>query len=291
MPVKSQKREMCPRAGFVILTKGIKEYVMTTKCKTWSCEICRKTNLAYVKLRMEYGCSILEEFYLITVTLQAESSHGRDARAVRIVWEELIRFLKLRSSSLAWMKIVELTKKGVPHLHLLVGGLGKRKDSCARKGEFSYKVMNVFRTCKEDCLIHEWAQAWYGVTGDSFVVDVRKGYAPGRLANYLGKYLTKSYYHREELEEMGFKRRWSCSRNWPSPDKMQTVTTENGGWDKTEIIKGYGNELLRDKALEDRGAPALEQVGDLVAKGIQSKNRRRAALAAVERQISGSKNL
>lgn len=291
MTVKSNKRVICPRSGFIILTKGYREFVMTTSCKTWSCEICRKRNLAYVKLRMEYGCSALGEFYLITVTLQADSAHGRDARAVRTVWEQLIRFLKLKSPQLTWMKIVELTKQGTPHLHLLVGGLGKRKDSCARKGEFKHSVKNTFRACAEDCLIHEWSQAWFGVTGDSWVVDARKGSTPARLANYLGKYLTKSYYHRKDLEEMGFKRRWSCARNWPSPTKMETITAQEGGWDKTEMIKGYGNEMLRRRVEADKDSIALEQVGDLVAINLMNKNRKRAALAAVERQISGSQDI
>lgn len=254
---------MCPRSGYVILDSRVRTYVMKTTCKTWGCDICRTKVLSYVKMRMEYGCLILGAFYLITVTLKTGSEHARDAVAVRMVWEQLIRFLKLRSPNLTWFKIVELTKAGTPHLHLLVGGLTKRQDSCERRGGFRHTLVKVHRTCKVDCLIHEWGKAWYAVTGDSFVVDAREGYSPARLANYLGKYLSKGFYHRQDLKDLGFKRRWSCARNWPKPKKMETRMSSEGGWDKVEMVKGYGmRDYLSRRADADQHSYQLEQVGD-----------------------------
>ena len=114
-----------------------------------------------------------------------------------------------------------------------------------------------------DCLIHEWGKAWFGVTGDSFVVDVRKGYSPARLANYLGKYLVKGFYHREDLKAMGFERRWSCARNWPKPAVLETKVQSEGGWNNTRVVSGYGFRDYFERRVEaDKHLPALVQVGD-----------------------------
>ncbi len=94
-------------------------------------------------------------------------------------------------------------------------------------------------------------------------MDCRKGYSPARLANYLGKYLSKGFYHRKELEELGFKRRWSCARNWPRPDKLETRMSSEGEWEKVEIAEGYGlRDYLERRVEADRHSPVLEQVGD-----------------------------
>ena len=286
--LKVEIKERCPKAGFIILTnyQG-RSFVMGTKCKTWRCIVCRKSVLSYVKMRMEYGCLTLGRFYLITVTFQAESESAKDAAHVRARWEQLIRFLKQRSPNLTWMKIVELTKKGVPHLHLLVGGVGKRTDSCAPKGyEFKFNVHTIHQRCAKDCLIHEWSRAWYAVTGDSFVVHARKGYSPARLANYLGKYLVKGFYQREDLKEMGFERRWSCARNWPRPEKLETITSANGGWAKTQIVSGYGlRDQMAERVERDKDAGALQRVGDQKVLDIQKEKVEAGARRRLDKQL------
>jgi len=241
---------------------------------------------------MEYGSLAVGKFFLITVTLEANGGIWKDARRVRVVWEQLIRYLKLRSPKLTWFKVVELTKKGTPHLHLIVGGLGNRVASCFPKGEFKYTLERVHQVCKVDCLIHEWGKAWFGVTGDSFVVDAREGYSAARLANYLGKYLTKGFYHRAEMERMGFKRRWSCARNWPSPAKLQTRYGSERAWERVEIITGYGfRDWFKERMERDKGSRDIEQVGDDLLLTLRGNKRKSAALVALERNLKSAENV
>lgn len=126
-----------------------------------------------------------------------------------------------------------------------------------------------------DCLTHEFAKAWLDVSGDSFVVDCRKGYSAGRLANYLGKYLTKSFSDRENLKAMGFIRRYSRSQNWPSVPKLETVVQKAGGWDKVEIVQNSDNwTKWKQRAAADRDSTLLERVGDDLTEIIAKKRDR-----------------
>lgn len=103
--------------------------------------------------------------------------------------------------------------------------------------------------CKEDCLEHELAKAWYDITGDSWIVDSRKILGARGAAAYLSKYLIKAYDNRAELERRGFARRWSCSRNWPAPERMQLAITNSGGWD-TSYFMG-ANSVMKDVLREE----------------------------------------
>lgn len=104
------------------------------------------------------------------------------------------------------------------------------------------------------------ANLWYGVTQDSFVVDVRDVTSPGGIAAYLAKYLSKSFMTgRYELLEKGYKRRYQRSANWPGGEKMQFKATLEENWVAQEF---HSNPIEMPGVLVD-GTPAARRVGVL----------------------------
>ena len=111
-------------------------------------------------------------------------------------------------NKMSWLKVVEATKRGIPHHHLVVGGItGNERVDCGRPG---------YVQCVVDCVRHGFASAWFAVTGDSYIVHVRVVQGARKGASYMGKYLTKTLQGGDALEELGFGRRFSKSANWPS---------------------------------------------------------------------------
>lgn len=258
---------------------------MQTSCKTWGCTVCRKKCLALARMKMVYGCLKVGDYWLITATLKLGSRWAVNAASVRMVWERWLQLLKLTFPNLKWWRVIELTKKGTPHIHVVMGGLDRsRPDSCYDEmDETPYSEAFVRSPCKVDCLMHELARSWLDVTGDSFVVDAREGYSPGRLANYLGKYLIKGFYHRREMEERGWVRRYSSSRNWPRVGLLQTETQANGGWERVVMHPGYyrRSEML-ERVAYDHDSALLKRTGDDLALALQEKG----SLKGYERRLS-----
>jgi len=118
-----------------------------------------------------------------------------------------------------------------------------------------------------DCVEHEIAKVWYGITGNSWVVDCREVWSPAGASSYIFKYLDKGFDDRESLEALGFKRRWSCSRDWPSPERMQFVITMSKGWQSTQFIKkgSQWESFLREEVESSKGAAYAMKVGTPLA--------------------------
>lgn len=112
--------------------------------------------------------------------------------------------------------MVELTKKGQPHLHIVALRLEGSKGVLEREAR----------------------EAWYEATGDSYIVDVRPITSKYGIGFYLGKYLEKGFAHREEMVDLGFLRRWSASGGWPRAGKL-TLTTETGEVLSAVEAQGY----------------------------------------------------
>lgn len=283
------KAAKCPRWGFIKLTTRIgRSYVTQTVCKTWGCPVCWKKVIALVRMKMEIGCLRLGLCYLITVTFGWDTGLARDADSVHKAWTRFLRLLRKRSSNqeIAWFKIIELTRKGMPHLHLLVGGLSKRNASCVKQGRkvpYSVKWINAY--CEKDCLIHEWGKSWLWATGDSFVVDAKEVYNPGGAAGYLTKYLVKGMVNHEELAELGFGRRYSSSRNWPRAEAIRLAGSQKG-WESVEIVpRWFRRNEMEELENYSRGKEAMVRIGDdlaLVLTGAKKKKVFRKKLEAMK---------
>ncbi len=254
--------EACDRRGAIILARKdpssfladkTERWVLGTVCKTWRCPTCRLKRHAMVKMRIVYGCTTLAASWFITLTYARDAAGNEDALSVGRDWYRFLRRLKTTNPNLCWFRVIELTKKSQPHLHLIVGGL---------------------ETANELTIERDFRDAWAMATRrrgavQSFIVKAIKVQSAHKAAGYMAKYMVKAFYdHRLQLEQMGFLRRFSRSRNWPSPAPLHLEGLVNG----TLINLGYRaryeltpQEQLSLQEAQEVYPEALARTGDDLA--------------------------
>ncbi len=92
------------------------------------------------------------------------------------------------------------------------------------------------------------SNVWREATGDSFIVDVQRVLGAAGAAGYMAKYLLKNSGSREALEAAGFLRRFSRSRDWPSPAPMKisgVVSTLWASGSLPEAAYGLDEETMK----------------------------------------------
>lgn len=89
-------------------------------CKRWSCQFCRSKRRKRLIMEAKSG----NPTSLLTLTVNPKTGFSPDDRARRLVvaWRELRRRIKKRYGlqSLPFMAVFEATKRGEPHLHILL---------------------------------------------------------------------------------------------------------------------------------------------------------------------------
>lgn len=240
--------KLCPRAGYAKLyTKFGQELVVRTNCNTWRCLSCRDRVKNLVLMRIEYGCSILNPSWFITLTFRkTKGVPSRDAQYVARRWARFwYLYLKSHKSQPPWFRVIELTKQKQPHLHLVTGGL----DLTTKES-----IRDEWATL--------WAQTVQDVRDDVFKATwVWPVLSAAKAAGYMAKYLLKNLQHREELEAKGFIRRWSRSRNWPSGPLALKGTEDGWAHTKWEWKGGAFADQNALKADNSEGHPLLEHIG------------------------------
>lgn len=206
------------------------------------------------KLRTVYGTSRLENLFFTTVTYEMGKRDQVDAPSASIHLRKLFARLRRREKwkGLAWCRVTELTKKGQVHHHLMIGGVpgvGRCQQTLISRKKNYKQWYEKDCLLEDECLNHELAKTWHQVTGDSYVVDVDKVRSERGLSSYLAKYLDKSMQHWKELNKLGFKRRWNCSRNFPSPGRLRLAGSDSGADDS----------IWETVSREPRGLLAREQ--------------------------------
>ncbi len=264
----------CPKGGSILLvTRSGREVRVKTICKTWRCLGCRRKLKALFRAKVEIGVSVLGRCAFITVTYKADVRPWSAAGYVPRDWMALwARFRKneLGISRLKWLRVTELTERGTPHHHIVVGPIDDSPLACWTVFDIAqYRAR--FGTCH--CLAHRIARQWYAVTGDSYIVHACEVLSGPYAGWYMGKYLDKTFLIEQRVERLGFARRWSTSAGWPTYGKAQLKQTTEGGWEKREFRPGKVEE-------KDLGGPEslLERVGDprVLAKIAKAKNQRSA---------------
>ena len=225
------KDQGCERQGWIWLKTGTgRQVILPTTCKTWACLSCLPGLQALFRARLQIGTSRLGRCAFITVTYAAKGREGQDADASGRVWRALLRRLKAHGNTpAAWLRVTELTKKKVPHHHLVVGPVNG-KIACYGRDTFDVRIhRRRMPTC--ECLSHVWSRHQYAVTGDSYVVHATAVTGPTGAGDYMAKYLEKDHVARQDLVRQGFTRRWSSSRSWPGGGRLRLWQTDNGGWE------------------------------------------------------------
>lgn len=272
----------CPRGGWIWLTANDgRRIVMPTSCKTWSCRGCRDRLKNLFQMRVELGVSVLRHCAFTTFTYRQGEGLQRSAQSVREDWKELWRRLKksdLLGENLKWLRVVELTKKHQPHLHVVMGPI-KRRIRCYGREGIKAAVFNQRRGC--DCLSHELSEVWRGIT-ESWIVHTVPVVGARGAGKYLQKYMAKGHGQREELEAMGFSRRWSSSRGWPGSGRVRLRRTVEGGWKNVDFLRknqrGFGSIKL-----EDKESDLYERVGTDLAVALGARNQRERVVGTLRR--------
>lgn len=285
----SRTNDPCPRAGTIRLVAPTGRYVvLPTTCKTWRCKACRQRVMALFTMRVEAGCLILGRCAFLTVTYVKGSKRLERAGAVSKDWKELWR--KVASSGpnyLAlsqWLRVMELTKAGTPHHHLIIGAVPSDVEvNCCpqRMGEpkkayrarYGRNLVRRFETCL--CLAHVVARVWWMVTGDSYIVHTVAVTDAKGSGSYMAKYMTKSF-GKERARALGMSRRWSTSKGWPGNGRLQLAQTVGAGWAQVEYLASTVDKKLLGQYRRDgtkvSAVDMLERVGPV---GIEEVARKR----------------
>ena len=202
----------------------------------------------------------------------------KDAGSVQEDWRRFLYLFKRNYPQLTekmhWMKVIELTQQGQPHLHLIVTGLpGGMRDRCrGRKNEKRWVVNGCFQA-QGTCLLHAVAKTWLATTSSSWICDVSRVKSASAVGNYVGKYITKAY-EDSGLAKLGFKRVWSASQGFAPDLRVRLAGTIAGKW--TQVEHFFSKYDQGDWLARGRDDPDLKLVGHpLVMEKIETRERRR----------------
>jgi hypothetical protein len=242
--IRGRRLQECPRRGYSILTRGTSDrLIIQTRCKQKGCVPCAPAVRAHVSLKAEIGVSIRPHSYFITLTLKKGTEKARDAVFVQKAWRQFCQRMMYKHQwwkETKWMKVVELTKKGQPHLHMIVTGCpGGREAKCkGDRRDKAYVDQGCFNA-RGSCIYHEVAKAWSRVTeklgNESWIVDVSKVRSSKKAGLYVSKYVTKGGGDAKRLATLGFKRVWSTSQGFTPDLRIRLRGTVEGKWTKVEF--------------------------------------------------------
>ena len=139
-------------------------------------------------------------------------------------------------------------------------------------------------------MAHVVSRLWFGITGDSWVVDAAPVAGAGRAGSYLAKYLRKGSLNRVLLERLGFVRRWSSSRGWPGSGRVRLRQTLEGGWASSDWTATGPREVpfVYSKSGRDliaKGNPLLERVGPDLVMALAAKRYSKGLKAYIEKKV------
>jgi len=214
----------------------------------------------------------------MTLTYKAGSERLLAVDCVGKDWRALWRRLRQSEPEIAamqWLRVMELTKKGTPHHHLVIGAV-TGKVRCWPRDRFRIReYRNGFDSCA--CLAHRVARQWYKVTGDTYIVHATEVSGTETAGAYMAKYLDKGF-DGSRARELGMGRRWASSRGWPGNGRLRLLQTERGGWSRTSWAPHHVDEdiLGGDAALMVRSGTDLTH-----------KRSREKARKSFEREVLG----
>ncbi len=229
----------CPRKGHILLEdrKG-RRTIVNTVCNSWRCKACRDSNMARFKALVRIGCSSMERSSFITLTYKAGSERLERAGCVARDWKAFWRLLVKENRDLKGipvLRVMELTKRGTPHFHMIVGGTSL-KARCW--GNSLYEPVFVARLPACECLAHVFARAWVRVQdGESYIVHATPVRSARGAGSYLAKYMRKDF-DGERGEALGMVRRWSTNHSWPREPRGRLKGTVEG-WRRSWFAPGH----------------------------------------------------
>ncbi len=264
--------DLCPRRGHVLLRSKEGVTMVNTSCNSWRCIACRNRNIYRFRSLVKAGISASKKSAFITITYREGSERLAVAGCVRRDWAAFWRIVRRDAkdlSGLPWLRVMELTKKGVPHFHLVVTRIPEGRRIRCYGVRFDVRRF-VKRMDECGCVSHVYARAWWAVThGESYIVHaVPVGGASG-AASYLAKYMAKVF-EVEEASPLGMVRRWSTSRNWEGEKRVRFEETHNQEWIRHWWAEGHRPlaeyELTEGVGVKKRSPSQVDEIVKLAKK-------------------------
>ena len=181
-----------PRKGSLVAHYADAQIVGPLSCKKWSCPTCGARNARILRRRIE--TVPFNRFITLTVKPNPAHTPAEAAAKIRADWVRCRKRL-LREWGLPkvpFVAVLEWTKRGAPHLHILLTSPFISQRTLSRH--------------------------WKESSGNP-IVDVRRIRHTTEIAKYLTNYLTKQSYMPPR------KRKWTASRGClppiPKPDRSE----------------------------------------------------------------------
>lgn len=230
----------CPRAGSMLLENSMENrMIVNTSCNTWRCVSCRDRNLRRFKAMVSFGCSVLERSMLITITYAADSKRLGAVGCVTRDWQAFWRIVHKdypQTKSWGLLRVMELTKKGIPHFHVIAG---KVVDSETMRCYGTTLPKRFFGPAFEECECwsHRLSRVWRRVqAGESYIVHTIPVASARGAGAYLGKYLGKEL-DADRGASLGMVRRYSANSLWPREKRSRLMTGDHNPW-RRAVWKG-----------------------------------------------------
>jgi len=196
------------------------------RCRCWHCDLCRPGRKARLVEEAQRGAPLI----LVTLTSKRRPDRSEDWAAQELVkcWR-LIRRRYIQEhgpGSLPFLAVFEATKRGWPHLHIVV---------------------------RAKWISQRWLSEQMGELHGSPIVDVRRVQGLRKVAHYIAKYIGKNP-HRFN----GVKRYWrSLDYLAPPADEEQQAPKEGATWEAIDcpVLQmqtylergGFAGEVRRGK--------------------------------------------
>ncbi len=273
----------CPRKGSILLQSWDRRVIIiNTTCNTWRCVGCRDRLKSAFKAKVNTGVSRTGRCAFITITYKAGGQRLLAAECVKKDWQAFTRRLRLHAkwvSEMEWLRVMELTKAGTPHHHLVMGPVPQEKRVRCWKRYESLDATHYLRNLDScACLSHTMAREWYAVTGDSWLIHGMPVYSAKGAGSYMAKYMGKEF-DGDRAAELGMQRRWSTSRGWPGTSRMRLQQSGRPeGWARHSFRYG---QVEAD--IEGGPADLLGREGDKLDHEMASKRSAERLIRTIER--------
>jgi len=204
-------------------------------CRSWSCEVCQPRRRSQLMAKASAG--LPTRFLTLTVNPSTGESPYDRLRALSAAWNVLVKRIRRANpgKQVEYLAIVEETKRGEPHLHILL-----RSPFIAQK--FISDAME-------------------GLIGAP-IVDIRKIRSMKEVVRYVAKYVTKA------PAQFGTAKRYWCSTGYefPADNKAKEVVHDGVRW---HIDRRPINEVISEWIWQGF-APRKQSPGEMVAFRVRS---------------------
>jgi hypothetical protein len=242
----------------LVRVEGGRTYLRPAMCDRWGCASCGPRKAVWLRDNVRDSQPVYGLDFFCTTTVRTSSCTAAESYVFASqAWNRLRTGLRRDYGAFSFVKVVEPTKKGYAHHHLLT-------SLSLETGELSTR--------------------WLAATGTSWQVDVQS-VASERAANYLAKYCAKQAPMLRQLlgEASPRLNMYSKSRNVHFTDLRQS---SEAGWmlyrRPWKEVSRWSSSVLPVSSSREVGMPAMTLEGDLVdelGRGI----RRRPGLTKSER--------